>query len=206
MWADFNLKTGALTGTPTVSHIGAYQGIIISVNAGKGKKGKLAFSITVQNPNLAASPPTTPPKPPVPPEPPALSALIDEALRTGDASKLSIENLLNEGISQAQTENNYCTTELTKIYPNNLELATFPPRSAYMTSSSSRNIPLHMAETDGEIDVYSWLGTKASGTPYAVLGTNVFSFTNVNSQNVPLNQALKNSNFECVPLVIKAGC
>ena len=128
---------------------------------------------------------------------------MDEALITGDASKLSTEDLLNAGIYQAQTETNYCKTELAKIYPNSLEESNFPIRSAYMTSSSSRNIPLHVADNDGSIEVYSWLGKKASGTPYAVLGTNVFSFTNVNSQNIPLNKSLKNSTLNVFRWLLK---
>ena len=210
-WANFNFKTGALTGTPTLPHIGTAPNIVIGVNAGKGIKGKLVFSISVvySNQSVAPSTPTpditvteptqTPPAPPTP----TLSALMDEALNTGDANKLSTENLLNAGNSQAQVETDNCKTELAKIYPNNLEQSNFPIRSAYMSSSSSRNIPLHVADNDGSIEVYSWLGKKANGTPYAVLGTNVFSFTNLNNQNNPLNKSLKNSTLNVFRWLLK---
>ena len=61
-WANFNFKTGALTGTPTLSDVGAASNIVIGINAGKGKKGKLTFSITVVNSNQFVVPntPTSP--------------------------------------------------------------------------------------------------------------------------------------------------
>lgn len=55
-WAIFNPKTGALTGTPTLTDVGTTQGIVISARARKGKKVKTfnfpAFNLTVTNPNV----------------------------------------------------------------------------------------------------------------------------------------------------------
>jgi hypothetical protein len=114
--------------------------------------------------------------------------VLEDALRTGDASKVTTEALLNAGIVQAQSESNYCSTELAKVYPNTLQQTLFPTRSAYMSSNSARNVPLHAA-INGELRVYSWMGKKETGSPYAVLGTNVFSFTTVNTElkNITLN-------------------
>ncbi len=116
------------------------------------------------------------------PQPQAPTAEYQLALKTGDASNVTVEELLSAGIAQAQSESGYCTTELGKIYPAGLQQTLFPTRSAYLSSNSSRNIPLHAANNNGSIRVYSWMGKKETGTPYAVLGTNVFSFTTVNTE------------------------
>jgi Immunomodulating metalloprotease helical domain/Peptidase M60, enhancin and enhancin-like/N-terminal domain of M60-like peptidases len=121
---------------------------------------------------------------------------LEDALRTGDAGNVTTEALLNAGIAQAQSESNYCSTELAKVYPAELQQTVFPTRSAYMASNSSRNVPLHAANNNGSIKVYSWMGKKASGTPYAVLGTNVFSFTTVNTE-------LKNSTLNLLKWLLK---
>ena len=104
---------------------------------------------------------------------------LEEALRTGDASHITTQELLDAGIAQAQQEADYCKAELAKLYPAGLVQTLFPLRSAYMASTSPRNLPLHAAYNNGATQVYSWLGSKPSGTRYAVLGTNVFSFAQV---------------------------
>ncbi len=106
---------------------------------------------------------------------------LEDALRTGDASSVTTKALLDAGIAQAQSEADYCKAELANIYPAGLVQTLFPLRSAYMASTSPRNLPLHAAYNNGAVQVYSWMGSKASGTRYAVLGTNVFSFTKVNT-------------------------
>jgi hypothetical protein len=46
-WATFSTITGALTGTPTTAHEGAYPNIEISVSDGKASAALPAFSINV---------------------------------------------------------------------------------------------------------------------------------------------------------------
>lgn len=104
------------------------------------------------------------------------------ALQLGDASNVTVEELLSSGIAQAQSESDYCAAELGKIYPGTVQQMVFPDRSAYLSSNSSRNVPLHVANNNGSAQVYSWMGKKENGTPYAVLGTNVFSFTAINTE------------------------
>jgi len=48
VWADFNTSTGELSGTPTETHIGVYNNIVISVQDTSNASASLApFSITV---------------------------------------------------------------------------------------------------------------------------------------------------------------
>ena len=47
-WATFNTSTGVLRGTPSTSHVGTYNGIVISVSDGKTSVGLPAFSIKVE--------------------------------------------------------------------------------------------------------------------------------------------------------------
>ncbi len=106
---------------------------------------------------------------------------VQDAISNGNASAVTVDELLAAGIAVAQTESDYCKAELAKVYPAGLKQTTFPTRSAYMASTSSRNIPLHVSSSNGDTRVYSWMGSKASGTRYAVLGTNVFTFDTVNT-------------------------
>jgi hypothetical protein len=55
-WALFSIATGALTGTPASSHVGAYNNIVISVTDGVASQSLPAYSITVAN---ATPPPST---------------------------------------------------------------------------------------------------------------------------------------------------
>ena len=55
-WATFSTTTGALTGTPTTSNVGATAGIGISVNDGTVTTSLAPFTLTV---NAVASPPVT---------------------------------------------------------------------------------------------------------------------------------------------------
>ena len=108
------------------------------------------------------------------------STALRQALRSGNASNVTVDEILDSGIAYAQTLSNTCNTELSKIYPSGLAQTTFPVRSAYMSSVSSRNIPLHVANNSGKPNVYSWMGSKDSGTRYSFLGTDVFGFSTVN--------------------------
>ncbi|MEZ5534456.1 MAG: ImpA family metalloprotease [Thiolinea sp.] len=150
-WAAFDTTSGVLSGTPAASDAGTTTGIVISVTDSKSAAVSLsAFDLEVID-KLAL------------------------ALQTGDASLVSTEELLAAGITQAQTESEFCKAELAKIYPSGLDTTDFTARSAFMASTNPRNLPLHAAWNGGDIRVYSWVGTKADDTRYAVLGTNVFS-------------------------------
>ena len=46
-WASFNTATGALTGTPSISQLGTYSNILISVTNGSASASLPAFSIVV---------------------------------------------------------------------------------------------------------------------------------------------------------------
>ncbi|MEB4590957.1 ImpA family metalloprotease [Candidatus Thiothrix sp. Deng01] len=106
---------------------------------------------------------------------------LEEALGSGNADNVSAKALLAAGISLAQAEADNCKATLATIYPAGVEQSVFPDRSANMVSTSSRNLPLHAAGNNGSALVYSWIGDKEDGTRYAVLGTNVFSFTTANT-------------------------
>ena len=61
-WATFSTTTGALTGTPASTDKGAFAGIVISANDGRGGSASLAsFTITVMNtvPTITGTPVTT---------------------------------------------------------------------------------------------------------------------------------------------------
>lgn len=53
IWASFNTRTGALTGTPTQEHVGTTSNIVIRVSDGSLTTSLPAFSITVVNTNDA---------------------------------------------------------------------------------------------------------------------------------------------------------
>ncbi|MGY5798275.1 Ig-like domain-containing protein [Rheinheimera faecalis] len=53
VWATFNTATGALTGTPTNSHVGTTSGIVISVSDGTATAALPAFALTVVRVNNA---------------------------------------------------------------------------------------------------------------------------------------------------------
>ena len=55
-WATFSIATGQLSGTPSASDVGTYNGIVISVSNGSASASLLAFAITV---NAVASPTVT---------------------------------------------------------------------------------------------------------------------------------------------------
>jgi len=63
-WATLNTVTGALTGTPSVTDVGSYSNITISVSNGSASASLAAFSINVTQPaasnsaSLSWSPPT----------------------------------------------------------------------------------------------------------------------------------------------------
>jgi large repetitive protein len=61
-WAAFSTSTGALTGTPAISQVGSYAGIVISVSNGSQSASLAAFTITVTNgsgPTISGNPPTS---------------------------------------------------------------------------------------------------------------------------------------------------
>jgi hypothetical protein len=65
-WASFNTSTGALTGTPSASHVGTYSNITITASDGTNRTSLRAFNITVTSPGsnkgtatLSWTPPTT---------------------------------------------------------------------------------------------------------------------------------------------------
>ena len=107
---------------------------------------------------------------------------VQDAITTGDATNVTSEELVDAAIAQAQAQTDSCSSTLNTLYSSGLEATTFPSRSAYFNSSSARNIPFHAGVTSGAVRVYSWVGQKDAGTRYAVLGTNVFSFTTVNTE------------------------
>lgn len=151
-WSSFQRGKGKLFGTP--DQTGTFSDIIISVTDERGATASLpAFSITVAESQQA----------------------LEDALQTGDGSQLTMAELHDAAITRAQTELEQCKTTLNDIYPDGLQQTTFQTRSAYMESTSSRNQPLHVAANNGDARVYSWVGSKADQTRYAVLGTNVFS-------------------------------
>ena len=53
IWSIFDVETGGLTGTPNNSHVGAYDGIVISVTDGIDSVALDAFTLTVTNTNDA---------------------------------------------------------------------------------------------------------------------------------------------------------
>ncbi|MGO9803294.1 MAG: putative Ig domain-containing protein [Steroidobacteraceae bacterium] len=55
-WATFSIATGALTGTPSTSNVGAFKSIVISVSDGSQSAALSPFNITVAS---AAPPPPT---------------------------------------------------------------------------------------------------------------------------------------------------
>ena len=63
-WATFNTTTGELSGSPDISHIGSYNGIVISVTDGGATIALPAFSINVTQVSTGSAtlswlPPTT---------------------------------------------------------------------------------------------------------------------------------------------------
>jgi hypothetical protein len=163
-WLNFDEKTGQLSGSPTVQELGSFKDITLYVTDNKSTPVKLAaFTLTVTKSTA-----------------PVISAL-ETALKTGDAKNVTSNELLDAGINLAQSQLDSCKATLKSLYPNGLETTSFPVRSAYYNSTSSVNIPLHINLSSAGAKVYSWIGTKETGNRYAVLGTNVFSFTGVNT-------------------------
>jgi len=62
-WATFSIATGQVSGTPAVTDVGTYSGIVISVSDGVSSAALPAFSITVAaapgNANLSWTAPTS---------------------------------------------------------------------------------------------------------------------------------------------------
>lgn len=66
VWATFSTSSGALTGTPSSSHVGTYSNIVISASDGTNRTSLPAFSIAVNSSGTGAgsatlswTPPTT---------------------------------------------------------------------------------------------------------------------------------------------------
>ena len=178
-WANFDEKTGQLSGSPADWDVGSFNDITIAVSDNKSTPVKLAaFTITVSK------------------SPTSATSALDIALKTGDAKNISATELLDAGINTARNELDSCKATLKNLYPNGIESSAFPIRSAYYNSTSSANIPLHINLNGTSAKVYSWVGTKETGNRYAVLGTNVFSFTGVNTD-------LKNSTLNLLKWLLK---
>jgi hypothetical protein len=58
-WATFSIATGALTGTPSSSNVGAFSGIVISVSDGQQSASLAGFNIQVAS--SGSGPPPPPP-------------------------------------------------------------------------------------------------------------------------------------------------
>ena len=56
-WASFSIATGAVSGTPSSSNVGAFANIVISVSDGQASASLAPFSVTV----ASAAPPPPPP-------------------------------------------------------------------------------------------------------------------------------------------------
>jgi len=52
LWADFDTKTGLLSGTPTHAYVGTTKGIVITVSDGELSSSLPAFDITVIDPDV----------------------------------------------------------------------------------------------------------------------------------------------------------
>ena len=121
---------------------------------------------------------------------------VQNAITSGEASNVTVDELLDAAIAQAQTQATTCTTTLSTLYPNVVETSTFPTRSAYFNSTSTRNIPFHVNLNSSTARIYSWIGQKDAGNRYAVLGTNVFTFAGVKTE-------LKNSTLNLFKWLLK---
>ncbi|OQX04599.1 MAG: hypothetical protein BWK80_53410, partial [Desulfobacteraceae bacterium IS3] len=63
-WANFDAKTGTLSGTPAHADVGTYSGVVITVTDSSGAKAQLSpFSISVEKlntaPTISGTPPTS---------------------------------------------------------------------------------------------------------------------------------------------------
>ncbi|MBJ6609584.1 MAG: discoidin domain-containing protein [Candidatus Thiothrix moscowensis] len=105
---------------------------------------------------------------------------VQEAIQSGNADAVTADELLDTAIAKVQADKDSCQATVNGLYPNGLDTATFPSRSAYFKTTTQRNMPLHVSNDRNPPKVYSWIGAKASGARYAVLGTDVFSFSGVN--------------------------
>ncbi|WP_287603400.1 ImpA family metalloprotease [Thiothrix sp.] len=105
---------------------------------------------------------------------------VQEAIQSGNADAVTTDELLDTAIAKIQANKDSCQATVSGLYPNGLDTAAFPSRSAYFKSTTQRNMPLHVSNDRNPPKVYSWIGAKESGARYAVLGTDVFSFSGVN--------------------------
>ena len=53
-WATFSTTSGALTGTPSASHVGTYSNIVISASDGTNRRSLAAFNIAVNSPGTSS--------------------------------------------------------------------------------------------------------------------------------------------------------
>src|SRR6187551_779659 len=56
-WAAFDRRTGQLAGSPTMSDVGVYRGIVVWVSDGKARTELAPFDITVISPSATNRPP-----------------------------------------------------------------------------------------------------------------------------------------------------
>jgi hypothetical protein len=54
-WANFDISTGALSGTPAAANVGTYANIVVSVSDGKQSASLAAFTITVSQQAVASA-------------------------------------------------------------------------------------------------------------------------------------------------------
>ncbi|MGI9304622.1 MAG: putative Ig domain-containing protein, partial [Gammaproteobacteria bacterium] len=160
-WAAFDTATGALSGIPVDTDAGDYVDIVITVSDGEDTASLPAFTITGQE------------------------SALTRALKTGDASLVDTATIFDAAVATAQAEVDTCKTRLRAIYPGAIDQATLPKRSAYFHSLSTRNTPVHVHDRPGDPLFYSWIGERDNGARYSVLGTNVFSFPEVQTALAP---------------------
>ena len=130
------------------------------------------------------------------------------ALRTGDAFPVELTKLESAALEKSQEAQALCQNAISTVFPGGVESIIVPNyRIQFLTSSSIRNVPVHVSRNEGVERVYSYVGEKDSGARYSVWGTDFFSFdqnSGPDDLSEPYNQYSKNAVTGMLRFILKA--
>ena len=175
-WATFNSVSGAVTGTPTSTNIGATTDILISVSDGKTSVSLAAFAIQVQ-----PSPTTTPPGSNSPPT----------ILGTPPASAAS-----GQGYSFQPSASDPNGDSLTFSIANRPTWTTFNATTGRLSGTP----------TSADVGTYSNIAISVSdGTASAALGPFSIIVTQISTGSATISWLPPTENTDGTPLTDLAG-
>ena len=108
---------------------------------------------------------------------PSTDTTLEDALKSGDASAVSLDTLYSAINNMDSSYLNGCKNTLSSIYQNGVVSDQFDRKTNRFISLSTDNIPLHGGIDNGEYVFYSFMGENRDSARYAIFGTLLSNFS-----------------------------